>query len=139
MGQQLIYVLDACAFIALLKREAGWETVDALFKRARAGEITLCMSIINLLEVIYGFRRDRGAAYAAEIMKKVYSSPITIIDTISQQVFDEAARLKSTNKIALADAIACATAIDLSATLVTKDGEIKEVEKREKLSVFWVR
>jgi PIN domain nuclease of toxin-antitoxin system len=67
MEQPLIYILDACALIALLKRETGWDMVDALFKQARVGEITLYMSIINLLEVIYGFRREKGAAYAANV------------------------------------------------------------------------
>jgi hypothetical protein len=77
----LNYILDACALIALFKREAGWDVVNALFKRARVSEINLGMSI-NLLEVIYGFRRDKDITYAVELLKKVYSSPISIIDTI---------------------------------------------------------
>jgi predicted nucleic acid-binding protein len=140
MGQPLIYALDACALIALLKRETGWDVVDALFKRARAGEITLCMSIINLLEVIYGFRRDKGVAYAAEILKKVYSSPISIIDTISQPVFDEVSRLKSAYKMSLADAVGLATAVNTSATFVTADHhELDTVASHEPIPFLWIR
>jgi predicted nucleic acid-binding protein len=136
----LNYILDACALIALFKREAGWDVVNALFKRARVGEISLCMSIINLLEVIYGFRRDKGTAYAVELLKKVYSSPVSIIDTISQPVFDEASRLKSTYKMSLADSIGIATAQSLDAAFVTTDHhELDRVEEKETLSFLWIR
>jgi predicted nucleic acid-binding protein len=134
------YVLDACALIALLKREDGWDLVNALFNQARTGEITLYMHIINLLEVIYGFRRDKGTAYAVNILKNVHASPIRIIDTVSQPVFDEAARLKGTNKMSIADAIGIAIAESLNAAFVTSDHhELDAVQVKEDLDIYWFR
>jgi predicted nucleic acid-binding protein len=141
MGQALNYVLDACTLIALLKREAGWDVVDALFKRARAGGITLYMNIINLLEVVYGFRRDKGAAYAVEVLENVHASSIRIIDTVSPPVFDEAARLKAIYKrMSVADAVGIATAENLDAAFVTSDHhELDIVEAKEAINFYWFR
>jgi predicted nucleic acid-binding protein len=51
----------------------------------------------------------------------------------------EAGRLKTTYAISLADAIACATAGSLRATLVTSDHkELTQVEQDENLSVLWL-
>jgi PIN domain nuclease of toxin-antitoxin system len=52
------YILDACALIAFLDHEQGWEKVDDLITHADAGDILLSMHIANLLEVYYGIRRD---------------------------------------------------------------------------------
>ncbi|MHC6203413.1 PIN domain-containing protein, partial [Breznakiellaceae bacterium SP9] len=53
----MTYVFDACALIAFLDKEIGkgYEEVDALLVRAEAGEITLVMGIVNLVEVYYGY------------------------------------------------------------------------------------
>jgi predicted nucleic acid-binding protein len=140
MGQAMNYVLDACALTTLLKREYGWGVVNALFNRARTGEITPYMNIINLIEVIYGFRCDKGAAYAGNILKNVYASPICIVDTVSQPVFDEATRLKSANKMSLADAIGIATAESLNAAFVTSDHhELDAVDSKEAIDFYWFR
>ena len=56
----MIYVLDACAIIALLKMEAGFEIVRDLIKAADAGKIEISMNIVNLLEVYYGFAGVEG-------------------------------------------------------------------------------
>jgi PIN domain nuclease of toxin-antitoxin system len=64
------YVLDACALlVAVLKGENGAEDVDSLFQQAAQGEAALCMSIINLLEVYYGFIGDIGLTETVDIWK----------------------------------------------------------------------
>ncbi|WP_010253358.1 PIN domain-containing protein [Treponema primitia] len=64
----MTYVLDACALIALLNEEEGKEKIDGLFTQAKAGKITLCISIINMLEVYYGFIGADGLERANEIL-----------------------------------------------------------------------
>jgi predicted nucleic acid-binding protein len=136
------YVLDACALIAFLAGEIGegYEAVRALLARADTEGIAIRISIVNLAEVYYNFIRKCGTMEAAdEIMRHVDELPIEVISTVSNAVYREASRLKAVYKMSLADAFACATAIDLDATLVTKDGEIEAVEKCEKLSVLWIK
>jgi PIN domain nuclease of toxin-antitoxin system len=67
----LIYLLDACALLAYIKREPEGVKVKELFNRAGIGEIAIHMSIINLTEVYYGLIRDDGMEMAGEIMKGV--------------------------------------------------------------------
>jgi PIN domain nuclease of toxin-antitoxin system len=102
----MTYVLDACALFAFFNGEEGEDKIDALFQQAHAGTITLAMSIINLLEVYYGYFREKGRETALDILKPVYDTPFTIINTISPQVYQEAARLKGTyRRLSLADAV----------------------------------
>ncbi|MDR1159512.1 MAG: type II toxin-antitoxin system VapC family toxin [Syntrophomonadaceae bacterium] len=138
----LNYIFDACALISLIKNEAAFDQVNGLLARAAAGEISIFMSIINLVEVYYGFLRDMGEQAADEIMSDAADLPITVIDTISGAVYREAARFKADYPMSLADAFLCACAKALHAVIVTKDDEIKAAERVEAgapaLTVFWL-
>jgi len=135
------YVLDACALIAILKGENGAEAVDNFFQQAARGDVMLCMSIVNLLEVYYGFIGDIGLLETRDMMNTVYSSPIAVIDTISPQVYHEAARLKGTyHRLSLADAVGVATAIECNGIFVTADHhELETIAIKETLDFFWFR
>jgi predicted nucleic acid-binding protein len=138
----LTYVFDACALIAYLKKEPGAIKVKELLDRAVVGpveEISIFMNIVNLVEVYYGYISEEGDVQKAdEIMQPVYALPIQIIDTISDAVYREAARLKGFYYISLADSFAYATASSMSAILVTKDHEFEPVEKQELISILWI-
>jgi predicted nucleic acid-binding protein len=112
----LIYLLDACALLAYIKKEPeGGFAVKELLNRANAGEIVMYMSIINLAEVYYGLIRDEGAEIAGEIMKDVEDLPIHVIETVTRAVYREAARFKAAYSMSLADVFLCATAQSLPA------------------------
>jgi predicted nucleic acid-binding protein len=137
----MIYLLDACALIAFLAEEMGkgFEAVDALFDRAITEKITIYISIVNLVEVFYHFIRANGEEKALEIMREMDSFPVVVLDTISRDVYRDAARLKTRYSMSLGDVFLCATAKSLSATVVTKDHEIEVAEQPENLSVLWIR
>ena len=136
------YVLDACAMIAVINREEGAEVVDKLFHQAVKDEIKLYMSIINLLEVNYGFIGDMGIEKTQEIMKKIDDTPLEIISTISQRAYDEASRIKDIyRKLSLADSVGIATAAELDGVFVTSDHhEIEAIAGKEmSLKFLWFR
>ncbi|GMO66374.1 MAG: hypothetical protein Ta2A_14560 [Treponemataceae bacterium] len=136
----MIYVLDACALIALLNGEAGNEKIDELFVKAQAGKITLVMSIINLLEVYYGYVRDESRQKAIDILAPLYETRLKIVDRISPFVYDEAARLKAVYRCSLADAIGIATAAEISGQFVTSDHhELETIAEQEAARFFWFR
>ena len=137
----MTYVLDACALFAFLNGEEGEDKIDALFQQAHAGTITLAMSIINLLEVYYGYFREKGGETASAILKPVYTAPLVIINTISPRVYQEAAHLKGTyRRISLADAVGIATASELSGQFVTSDHhELEIIDRQESVEFFWFR
>jgi len=137
----MTYIFDACALIAFLNKELGkgYETVRDLLFRAVAGEVTLYMSLVNLVEVHYCFIKLNGVETANAVMEPVKSLPIKFIHDITDDIYFEAALYKAHYPMSLADAFLCATAKSLSATIVTKDKEIKPAEENESLSVLWIQ
>ena len=135
-----IFVLDACAMIALLSEEEGCDVVEELIQQAIYGNIKLKINQINLLEVYYDLLKVRNQIYANQIIEIVKEYPIDFIHGLSDNVFQEAGRLKANYKIPLGDAIAMAECIVQNATLVTSDRkDIEKVEKAENVKVNWFR
>jgi predicted nucleic acid-binding protein len=135
----VIYILDACALIAVLKNEPEMPKVKDLFVQANKGTASICMHIVNKMEVYYGFITDRGLLEANKLMEIVDELPIKYISTINQKVYKTGCRLKGTYSISLADSIAAAVDFDKGATLVTKDGEFKPLQESEQLPIFWIK
>jgi PIN domain nuclease of toxin-antitoxin system len=136
----MTYILDACALIALLNEELGkgYETVRDLLDRAVTGEITLCMSLVNLVEVHYRIIQLKGIQTADAVMEPVKSLPIRFIRDITDQIYFDTARCKASYPMSLGDAFLCGTAKSLDAVIVTKDKDIKHAEEAESLSVLWI-
>lgn len=135
-----VFVLDACSLIAFFNDEAGADVVQDLLEQASQNDIELIISIINLLEIYYGIYREDGEDMAEQSLLKVKNLPITIINTISDEVFKESAKLKATYRISLADAIALAEANVRAAHIVTADHhEFDILEKQNVIKVLWIR
>jgi len=65
---------------------------------------------------------------------------LTINDTLTDNVFYEAGKLKAENKISLADAIAIGEANARGAELVTCDHhEFDLLVEEEKMTAYWIR
>jgi predicted nucleic acid-binding protein len=133
------YIIDACALIALIKKEAGWETVFDVLSATVAGKATAFMHELNLLEVYYGFYKERGKEYAEEKITEASSFFITI-SGLTKTAFAEAGRLKAAYRMSLADSIALAQASVLNGVLMTADHhEFDAVEKAEDIQFLWIR
>jgi predicted nucleic acid-binding protein len=137
--RKMSYILDACALLAFLNREVGWEKVHALMMRADAGDILLYLHIVTVLEVYYGVRRAEGPEAAQEILDYVDGSAIRLSIDMTAPLIREAGRFKVAYDMSLADTFICASASLLSATLVTSDGELEPVETAEPITFFWFR
>jgi predicted nucleic acid-binding protein len=98
------------------------------------------MNKINFLEVYYKIYRVCGKTEADILLETMELIPITIKDTLTNEVFKEAGRLKSKYKISLADSIAIAESVVSGGSLVTADHhEIEPIEIAEKIDVTWFR
>ncbi|MDR1147521.1 MAG: PIN domain-containing protein [Spirochaetaceae bacterium] len=136
------YVLDACALLAFLNKEDGWEKVRELLTEAvDAGETQVYMNSINLLEVYYDRLRLDDAFKLGEFLMCAFESPIQIIDTFPRPLLDEAARIKAFyRRVSLADAIGLATAFCIDSVFVTSDHhELDAVNEREAVRFLWIR
>jgi predicted nucleic acid-binding protein len=132
------YLLDACALLALFNGEEGSEAVVDLIKQAQVGDITLSISIVQLLEVYYDRVYVVGPAEAKKRVEAILAEPVHIIENISLPVLYEAGRFKTMYAMSLADSVAAATAKILSAALVTKDSELEAAADGE-FSILWLK
>jgi len=136
----VIYVLDACALIALLQNESGAEKVAAVINSALNGTVTVVMNKINLLEVYYDAFRSRGKAQADLMLTEFKKRPVIINQQITDEIFAEAGRLKATYRISLADSIALAEASLSGGELLTSDHhEFDIIEREENVKFHWIR
>jgi len=133
------YLFDACALLAVFNGEPGADIVLDLIEQARTGDIRLSMSIVQLLEVYYDRLYISGEYGAIIRVESILAEPINIIESISYPVMYEAGRFKTSYSLSLADAIAAATAKNLTATLVTKDKEMKSTEEAGEFPILWIK
>ena len=135
-----LYILDACALIALLAKEQGHEKVRNIIQEAIDGYATVKMSQINLLEVYYDVCKVYDSDEANKALETINKFPIEIIIGLSEEVFKEAGHIKSKYKIPLGDSIALAECITKNAILVTSDhNDFEPIEKIEDIKINWFR
>jgi len=134
------YVLDACALAAFFNDEEGADIVQGVLLEADEAKIQLYMNKLNLFEVYYGIRREEGYQKAEKFFDMTSRLPITIINGISDDVFREAGRIKSSYRMSLADSIALGEASVMGATIITSDHhELDIVDEKETISFKWIR
>jgi predicted nucleic acid-binding protein len=135
-----LFILDACALIAVLAIEKGADVIRGLFQKTIDHQTILMMNKINFLEVYYKIFKTYGQNEANNLFETMKQMPIMIKETLTDDVFKESGRLKSKYKMSLADSIAIAETIISKGTLVTSDHhEIEPVEVGEKINVLWFK
>lgn len=135
-----IFVLDACALIALFNDELGADKVVDIIQKAKNQECLVYVNKLNLLEIYYGVYRDDGKIKAEATLTMVLNLPLKVIDKLDKDVFREAGRLKAKYKISLADSIALAEAKVRKAQLVTADHhEFDAIDEHGEVSFYWIR
>jgi PIN domain nuclease of toxin-antitoxin system len=75
-------IIDACALIALINREPGYEVVRELLKKSEVGSVNVSMHIVNLCEVYYDCLRSSTTKVADALLKTIETMPLTIVDRI---------------------------------------------------------
>jgi predicted nucleic acid-binding protein len=128
-------VLDSWALLCYLEQEPGFEKMIELFEKAVEFSKPLLMCIVNWGEVYYQVARRFGDQKAQEIEHLIETFPITFVEA-DRTLTREAARIKTTKRIAYADCFAVALAHLKKAELYTGDPEFKAVEK--KIKVVWL-
>jgi len=114
----MTFVLDACAVIALIRKEQGHETIrDMLLNE----EVNCLMHSINLCEVYYDCVRVAGAEQAEILLEGLEAAGLIVRSDMDTDLWTYAGRLKARGRISLADTFAMALAVRENAILVTSD------------------
>jgi predicted nucleic acid-binding protein len=131
-----VYVLDTSAILAMLADEPGAERVSALLQPSagdvlhEAGdeEVDGCLlPFLALMELEYLARRRLGEAEASRLLQLVQSWPAEVVESESAWRH-EAARVKATTPLSVADAWIASLALLHDAVLVHKDPEYDAVD-----------
>ena len=128
-------VLDSWALLCYLEQGPGFEKMIELFEKAVESSKPLLMCIVNWGEAYYQVARRFGDPKAQEIEQLIQTLPITLVEA-DKELTLEAARIKTTKRMAYADCFAVALARLKKAELYTGDLEFKAVEKD--IKVVWL-
>ena len=130
-----VFVMDSFAVMAHFQAESGGEKVLELLEKAGKSEVKIAMSLINVGEVAYLVRRERGKEQAAALINDLRGLPNTFYEVTEERIF-AAAWLKADYPISYADAFAASLTMELKGDLITGDPEFRQLEKM--LSLLWL-
>ncbi|MFO8050009.1 MAG: type II toxin-antitoxin system VapC family toxin [Desulfosudaceae bacterium] len=129
-------LLDSYALLAYLNKEAGFEKVLSILKKAEQSGPPVLMNDVNIGEMYYILSRKRGPEKADIFLDTILPGlPITIISNGTDDVID-AARIKAEYPLSFADCFAAATARREDAVVVTGDPEFSHIEHL--VSIDWL-
>jgi predicted nucleic acid-binding protein len=133
--------LDACALIAFVNKESGFDKVSRLMDDADRKNIFIIMNQINLFEVYYRITKIYNKNKADEVLQLVREEhPITVIHGLTYNVMEEAARMRMTYNMSMGDSVAAAESVVGNGTLVTSDHkDFGKVEQVGKIKVLWFK
>jgi PIN domain nuclease of toxin-antitoxin system len=133
------YILDACAIIALIYKENGYEIIAKIYEKAISKEISLLMHRLNLLEVYNKIAQHHDLLHTNIVYNKIQKSPIEFIDNLDDNFFQLVISLKQKYKISLVDSFVVSTSILRNGTVITADHDFDEIEKDNKIKFLWFR
>lgn len=125
------YVLDANALVRLFRNLDGAAKIEELLIQADKKQALLCISAVNLAEVLSIFARYSTLEEAHKALRKIQSQ-VEFVPVDTEQALN-AGELKSCYKLGLADCFAAELAMRTGATLVTADPEFAKLGKRLKV------
>ena len=112
------YVLDACALLALIKKEDGALSV----RQALESENNVCLvHSVNLCEVYYDCLRCYGNDPTEKLLTDFTEAGLIIRHDMDVEFWKAAGKLKARGRISLADCFAIALAVREEAVLMTSD------------------
>jgi len=122
------FLLDTSALLAYWNDERGADEVEKIL-RTGSYKIKIYISFMTLMEAKYQLWRRAGKETAEEFEMMVKNLPILRMD-VKDTILNQAAEIKATAKLSVADSWIIATAIETGSALVHKDPEFEQVKER---------
>ena len=117
------FVLDTSALMTLIEKEDGAERVrDVLLKH------TIIIPWLSILETVYISQRELGEEEALVRYALLKKLDATIVWDADESLLLNAARIKSTHSLSLADSIIAAITTQHNAILLHKDPEYETLQ-----------
>jgi len=120
------YVLDTSAVLTILNEEPGAKMVVDILEDARSAKAVVYLPFMALMELEYLGLRKHGREKTQQVLNLVEAWPVQI-EHSTDEWRHEAARVKATTALSVADAWICSLARLVDAELVHKDPEYDAV------------
>ena len=128
--------LDSFALLAYLNGEPGFVKVRDAMETAQKTGAHLLINEMNLAEVYYILRRQRGAGKADYFLETIVPGlPVRKVANDFDLII-EAAKIKADYPIAFSDCFAVATAVREKVVLLTGDPEFRKVQHL--IEIEWI-
>ena len=111
-------VIDTEALLAFYLDELGADKMEELLQKSLHGSLKCFLNVVNLCEFYYILAR-RSKRVANDKERNLRSYGVRIVPVDDDSLWREAALLKASYSLSIADAFAAATAKILKAELVT--------------------
>jgi len=135
-----IYVLDACALIAFLKKVEGCLVVAEIFEKAFEKKCVVYMHAATIAEVYYDTLRSSNKEEAGRFLNTLKSLPITKSTNLNNNFIELIGHYKVNYKISFADCFVLALAAVKNAILISSDHhEFDAIENSTYLQLKWIR
>ena len=125
------YVLDTSALLTFWNDEDGAETVEQILR----SDTQVYVSFMSCMEGRYRIWKNTGKEESEEFSQYLNLLSLERID-ITDQIFEKAIEIKSTNSLSVCDSWIIATAIVTGSVLVHKDPEFEQVKGMVKLKTL---
>jgi predicted nucleic acid-binding protein len=126
------YLLDTSALLTLRDDEPGAQRVADLLTLASQRKAKCFGCFMSLMEVLYRVWKDENEQAAQQAYQQCLALPIEWLQS-SESLLQQAAQLKATHRLSLADAWIAACAIEQDAILVHKDPEFTPLPLEQEL------
>ena len=114
----MIYILDACALLSLIKEEEG----AAIVRQALESEDNISLiHAVNLCEVYYNCLRCYGNDPTEKLLDRLLEAGLIVRNDMDSDFWKAAGALKARGRISLADCFAIALTVREDAVLLTSD------------------
>jgi predicted nucleic acid-binding protein len=124
------YLLDTSAILTLRDDENGAQTVADLLYQSSNREARCLGCFMTQMEVFYRIWKDEGEVAGRLAYEMLHSLPVEWVHE-STDLIEQAARIKATHSLSLADAWIAASAWLNDAVLVHKDPEFSALEVKQ--------
>ncbi len=117
------FVMDTSALMAFIEQEEGAERVRDILR----GE-SIIIPWLSILEIVYISQRELGEEEALTRYALLKKLDAEIIWEADEALLLNAARIKSTHSLSLADSVIAAIATQHNAILIHKDPEYEQLQ-----------
>ncbi len=130
------YLLDTSALLTLRDDEPGAEEVAKILVQAEQDKVKVFGCFMTLMEVFYRVWKDEDETAGRLAYAQCKSLPIVWVHE-NVEMLEQAAELKATFRVSLADAWIAACAIIHDATLIHKDPEFNALKSIRQTALLY--